>query len=214
MSVIRRVNQFNRQFAKFGYSPFGDLRYCWKHTTDLHYLIQVGSDEWKRRASGLLTREPRYERHTWADTPHGQQWMVAQWTPPISQDEWVTTLGTSFPWPHMGQYNPIENMGCHDGGCDCKDRNSPPDDSHTRGAIKALAFHLGHKTQELADMNLAQYHAHRKSICSEIESDLDDTLTAWGRIPGSNDGTISILNEAYRKAKPATIEEPACQPQP
>lgn len=206
MNHRKRIRLLNQRFVKFGVNPFGEPIYQWMHTTDLHYLIQRGdaTGEWLPTAgTKLLTRhwEPVYERHTWADTPHGMKWIMAKWQPPMPREDWERVLGHAMPWPSRGEYHPIENMGCHDGGCDCKNPQAEPDDAHTISAVAALEYHLGHTKQELMDRLMLRKHNEDKAVRNEIADDMWDTMTAWGRIPGSNDGTVSILNEAYRKAE-------------
>lgn len=205
MNFQRRLRKLNQSFVQFGVNPYGDLIYQWMHTTDLHYLLQRGDrvGEWRANPDGLLLRswEPVYERHTWADTPHGQKWIMAKWQAPVSKEEWERTLGTSFPWPSRGEYHPIENMGAHDGGCTCKNPNEPPDEAHTVSAVAALKYHLGKSKQELIDRMLIRKQLADQAVINRIGDDLDDTMTAFGRVPGSNDGSTSLLNEASRKAE-------------
>jgi hypothetical protein len=53
---------------------------------------------------------PNYTRHSWAEMLGHDQWMLAHWQKPsLTEQQWLTSFGNEFPYPHAGQYYAIEN---------------------------------------------------------------------------------------------------------
>lgn len=189
MNFQRRLAKLNKQFERFGLNPFGELKYKWAHTTELHYYIEVGRGdkpygaEWIFTA-GVYVPSYHYERHTWADTGHGPRWLMAEWNKPISQDEWIRKLGHSFPWPSRGEYLPCENLTL--------EPNEEPDERLTRLMVECLEFHLSLTSEERQTKLMQMFDAQKKSERTMIHDEAEDAMTAFGKIPGSRDSSFSL----------------------
>lgn len=191
MNFQRRLRRLNEQFAKFGRNPQGETKYRWASTADLVYYIEKGYGEKPYGADWLIPEgykvyRPtyRYERHHWSETPLGLRWVMSVWEPPIPLDDWLKKVGVAFPWPHLGEYKAIDNM--------CLEPGEEPNEFWTAHAVLALEIELGMTPASAAEEVLARYKKQERSVRQQIKDDLEDTLTAFGKIPGSHDSSVSL----------------------
>ncbi len=188
MNFQRRLRRLNNQFEKFGRNPHGDLNIKWSHTSELVYYIEKGRGsmdkaDWKRSGS-LFVADFKYERHSWAETGHGPVWILSIWQPPIPLDQWLAQVGHAFPYPARGEYAPFENIAL--------DPGQEPNGFWTQQAVIRLDYELGNTPRETVEAMLNDYRKQWQSTMNEIKDDIDDTLTAFGKIPGSKDSGVSL----------------------
>jgi hypothetical protein len=125
--------------------------------------------------SGIYYMRTAYEKHNYRDL-YGDVWVLAKWEAPISLDEWLGRVGTTFPWPKHGEYHPIESTVLPAG--------REPDEELTLYTIYKLYQHLGMKWPDhLRDavQELAQRDKADKGKWSDI---VDDMMPAFGNVPG------------------------------
>jgi hypothetical protein len=192
---LNRLNDIMRRDLPA--TPSGDAQFRWSHTSKLFYFKQVGTEERlfcgipdKRFKSGyrggIWAVLPKYERFCWADRI-GLGWVIAQWTMPmkvddegkrvvISEKAWERDFGNKFPYPHKGQFQPIENTLLPNG--------MEPDEQITRFAI--------HCAQEQIDAGYLEIYADEQAAVdkelaaqkAEMRDCITDLFPAFDNIPG------------------------------
>lgn len=186
----KRVDALNLRFIEFGLTPSGALKFKWIHSTEMHWFIL--SD-----AKTLIVTPEKGRtayRYSYADV-YGPTWVLAHWVEPVSEDEWCASGRGDFPWPRNGEYHPIGTFVMHEG--------KEPYDAVTLYAVKCLRRHLGKieqtarntgtdGVQQLVDQEMDIIKAQKRSERSQLESEINDTLTAFGKIPGREDGGVGL----------------------
>lgn len=196
----KRITRLNEQFRqRFGECPLG-AKYKWLHTTEAFYWLEDcnydGSllDGMKatrieslvnapaNAGVGLCVPEVKYVRHAWAERK-GLCWTLAKWTW-RSEAEWKSYYNSHIPWPKDGEYQLIENVFIPD--------NREPDENDTSLAIWAITQNLGKSLadhQAEGDWAIAE---HKRSTLSDIDNEIHDLMTAFGKVPGISGGSVSL----------------------
>lgn len=183
-----------RYFQEFGWNPYGELRWRWEHATEIPWYIMDESAGLVRSSTGLFIVDRKAEKRDWSELV-GQVWILTCWKPPMEEEEWQSEPARArFPWPQHGEYVPIESFTCNEG-------QVPDQDLSTRAAF-CIREHLRRIDQknlgltdgirQVVDDNLAKIAAQKKSERSLLETMLNDEMTAFGKIPGVEDGGIGL----------------------
>lgn len=195
----KRVDRLNAHFLEFGLTPTGDYKFKWKHTTEMYFFIL--SDAMTLIWSPGLNRKTYCYDYAMLLEP---KWVLAYWREPMPELEWFNRGLGDFPWPRNGEYHPIENI---DMSCGVE-----PNEFETMRAIRDLRRHLAAIDQtkkntgtdgvkQLVDQNKARMEAHKCSIRSEMESRIDNAMTAFGKIPGKVDGGVGLQPAGPKRIK-------------
>lgn len=188
--IQKRVDRLNERFREFGLTPLGEPKFQWKHTTEMYWFIL--SDAMQLVWTPGLERKAYCYDYAMLLEP---RWVLAYWKEPVPEQEWFDSGRSDFPWPRNGEFHPIENI---DMPCGVE-----PNEFETGRAIRDLRRHLAAIDQRdlhngtdgvknLVDEAKAKREAGKKAIKSEMESWLNDTMTAFGKIPGKVDGGVGL----------------------
>jgi hypothetical protein len=193
-----RVEALNERFSEFGRNPYGDLKFRWGHTTELHYFMLEMKPESEWDQVGLLAVPSyKFQAYEWAG-PLGECWHLTYWQKPVPYDEWVASGRENFPWPKHGEYLCVENVGLPPG--------QEPNEIHTFAAIAGIRFQLEllgptHAFDPKGDHpRLRNFIAEQKAAIAKhdeaakrtIADDFGDGMPAFWKEPGSNHGSVSI----------------------
>lgn len=195
MNSARNVNRVNEMFRIFGECPLG-LRYKWVWTADMEFYVMAGNAyslacgaDWTPTESGVLAPQySHYKKLKWSDV-YGPCWILAKWWKPMSEKEWLDLYGAQIPWPKFGEYHAVENMQLVPGREPCEDT--------TRAVIWAI-----HKDNEKTFRDHVEegneiVEQEQKATMSQIEADIDDTLPAFGKVPGTRSGGVSLPHTRF-----------------
>lgn len=177
-------------FRVFGECPLG-LRYKWVWTPDMEFYVMAGNAyslacaaDWKPTASGVLAPTyTQYRKVKWSEV-HGPCWILAKWWKPMSETDWIRLYGAQIPWPKQGEYHAVENIKLRPG--------VEPSENTTRVVCwliaednkKTLADHVREGDEIVA--------SEQKQIENEITDEAADLMTAFGKVPGSRSGGVSL----------------------
>ena len=195
MNSSRNVARLNELFRVFGECPLG-LRYKWVWTPDMEFYVMSGNAytlacaaEWKPTVGGILAPQyDAYRKMRWSDV-YGPCWIIAKYWKPMSEKEWHDLYGAQIPWPRQGEYHAIENLKLLPG--------REPSDRTT----KAIIWMIHQDNQKTYQDHIQEGDQLREqemqSTMSRIESELTDTLTAFGKVPGSRGGGVSLPSTRF-----------------
>ena len=102
----------------------------------------------------------------------------------MSEKKWHETVGHAFPWPDRGEYLPCENLTLEPG--------EEPDDYLTGHMVQCLEYHLGTAPAERINAMNAFLAKNQRRLRNQIADEAEDTMTAFGKIPGSRDSATSL----------------------
>ena len=187
-SQLRRLN--SRLETELGRNSLGGPNLKWAYSEDLRHPVRVpGKYSFaKTTDSGLSVAEPVYEVRK-MNPFYVKQWVVCRWEAPIPEEDWRSQFGDLMEWPRGGEYYPT-NMALPAG--------VEPTEWWTDHVI---ALEKKRRSKTLADHEAdIQSAEDRKERSDDSRRDaiLRDLFTAFGRLPGSNSGGVSLPNPAHQ----------------
>ena len=166
----------------------------WAYSETLMHPVRVPNVYDIKPSGGLFVAQPRFEVRK-MNPFFKDQWVLCRWEAPMPEARWRAMFGDQMVWPRGGEYYPT-NMALPQGVV--------PDITWTERVIAA--------ERERRSKNIHDHEAEvergtnqlERSESSRIESILHDCFTAFGKVPGSNSGGVSLPNP---HAKPPVTRE-------
>lgn len=174
--------------TRLGRNPYGEPVYKWVHSDSfMHFMKDANGLAEVKLPSGLIVMEPTYtERKARPDLI--DTWLIAHWHAPEPQSVWLAKYGTRALWPRRGYYTPVDAW---------EDRGKPPTLAHTERVvdlvrrIRAMSDTAAAMRDEAAKTE-AEIDRDERSVDSLRSDIIDDACTAFGALPGSRSGGVSI----------------------
>jgi hypothetical protein len=199
-SQLRAVN---RPFGPaLGFNALGGPNFKWGRTEELFYYVEREGGFALRGALYIPTPD-HWERRCWADRL-GRCWVLwmFEWK---TEDQWNKEIGLAMPWPSQGMYRPVFNVTL--------DRDPTLDDTaRAIAAANAWRDRVGRADKDASDRvafaemlaeDEREEAAYMKSKKSELDSMLDDAMTAYGKIPGTHGESTE-----FQSGGPRLLAEP------
>lgn len=133
-------------------------------------------------SSGLIVMEPTYtERKARPDLV--DTWLIAHWHEPEPESSWLAKYGTRALWPRRGYYTPVDAW---------EDRGKPPTLAHTERVVDLVRRTRKMTASDVAAETEQAINQREKSAAGTQSDIIDDACTAFGALPGSRSGGVSI----------------------
>lgn len=170
-------------FEMFGRTDAGGLKLRWFRSGDLYYHVP-GDMEDVQMPSGIWVRVQKYIRHSW-EKALGPCYVLAMWQPPeLSRDQWALAYGSRAPYPVNGEYRVIENVTLP--------FETPPTLAHSALVKECLRLQKERTFTELLEASERAAENVNKDVEREFGDWVDDSMTAFGNIPGSRSTGVSF----------------------
>ena len=194
-----QLDRLNHRFGEaVGFNPHGQPNFKWVRTEQMVRYVDYSHGRPVQHESGLFLFSKQYVPRPWAER-YGKCWILAKWRH-YSESEWFTATKGALPFPAMGDWEPVENIRL---GPEYKEHEPDPNEESTTDAITAIKMHR-ERLAANSDLNVVQQQLmqeaddeHRKVVAAQknrIGDELEDLTPAFGKLPGSHDGSTEFMS--------------------
>lgn len=204
MATTREIKRFNDLLgSELGRNPYGEPVYRWENSEHVlrRKVVCNGlkpAERWVDRpvldergeptGKTLAVREQIVAAEkAWPWLDH--QWVVTKWcfTP---YEEWNAAFGTLLDWPERGYYHPTNAE---------LEAGQSPTVAITQEFIGLMRKELGRTFSDYMEQSESGLDRWDKANESQIEDIIADATTAFGNIPGTRSGGVSLPSPEFRK---------------
>lgn len=198
MEIPKPVQKLNERIGDcLGRNPHGDPLYRWIHSEGYFHwmrdisgyeerLVKVKGGAWVKfkgkRYKGFISMEPVYRERKMM--PHFEDvWLIQHWHEAESEASWRIKYGSDALWPRMGYWTPVNAWA---------ERGQLPTESLTDKIIEIVRKRRAMTAQEIYREGERELEAIDRHVDNTRAAIIDDACTAFGAIPGSRSGGVSI----------------------
>jgi hypothetical protein len=172
----------NRLGRDLGRTPTGEPLLQWRWSESLRHPMRVPGFDFVDSPGGIAVAKPKYEVHK-MNPAFTNQWVICRWEAPIPEAEWREAFGSDMAWPRTGEFYPT-GMSLPAGMEPTSEWTDRVCAAERERRTKSLADHEAQVTREMDQTE--------RYLASRRESIISDACTAFGKLPGSNAGGVSL----------------------
>lgn len=147
------------------------------------------------QCSGVVVAEPIYKLRRLLPFLHNQ-WVICRWNAPLSMDGWKARFGSALEYPANGYLMPVD--GPH-GGVIALQPNVMPDEEVTWEFVRAVKKDRQKTAADWINQSAEALDLQERRADDLLDSNIRDSNTAFGNVPGSRSTGVSLPTKEYRQ---------------